>query len=311
MWKSDDSNQSLLFEDDVLIERIKRKKTEYVVNVASVPQRSPFRYPGGKTWLVPRLREWLRSIDKPKIFIEPFVGGGIISLTAAFESLAESIIMVEFDEDVAAVWKTILGKENSWLVNRILDFELSVESAKAELSKKPKSIREHAFHTVLRNRIYHGGILAPGSGFIKNGENGKGILSRWYPQTIAKRISNIETVKNKVQFIHGDGLDVMLEFRDNENVVFFIDPPYTAAGKKAGTRLYKYNTLDHDKLFHLSSELAGDFLMTYDNANGIHALADKYGFDSQPIAMKNTHHAQMTELLIGKNLDWVRQQGRK
>ena len=30
---------------------------QYVsVNVASVPQRSPFRYPGGKTWLVPQVR---------------------------------------------------------------------------------------------------------------------------------------------------------------------------------------------------------------------------------------------------------------
>lgn len=33
-----------------------------VVNVASVPQRSPFRYPGGKTWLVPYVRLWLSSI---------------------------------------------------------------------------------------------------------------------------------------------------------------------------------------------------------------------------------------------------------
>jgi len=24
-----------------------------IVNVAMVPQRSPFRYPGGKTWLIP------------------------------------------------------------------------------------------------------------------------------------------------------------------------------------------------------------------------------------------------------------------
>jgi len=46
--------------------------------------------------------------------------------------------------------------------------------------------------------------------------------------------------------------------------------------------------------------------MTYDNANGIHELADKYGFDTHPIAMKNTHHTKMTELLIGRNLDWVR-----
>ena len=30
--------------------------TKSVINVASVPHRSPFRYPGGKTWLVPHVR---------------------------------------------------------------------------------------------------------------------------------------------------------------------------------------------------------------------------------------------------------------
>ena len=34
-------------------------------------------------------------------------------------------------------------------------------------------------------------------------------------------------------------------------------------------------------------------------------LAEKFGFQSKAIAMKNTHHAKMTELLIGKNLDWL------
>lgn len=37
---------------------------KHVVNVASVPQRSPFRYPGGKTWLVPTARRWFSSADK-------------------------------------------------------------------------------------------------------------------------------------------------------------------------------------------------------------------------------------------------------
>src|SRR5213076_2414227 len=80
------------------------------VNVASVPQRSPFRYPGGKTWLVPRIRQWLCSLPaKPAEFIEPFTGGGIISLTVAFERLAQHVTMVERDEQVAAVWKTMLN----------------------------------------------------------------------------------------------------------------------------------------------------------------------------------------------------------
>ena len=53
-----------------------------IVNVASVPHRSPFRYPGGKTWLVPRVRQWLASIERPHELIEPFAGGAIVGLSA-------------------------------------------------------------------------------------------------------------------------------------------------------------------------------------------------------------------------------------
>ena len=35
------------------------------VNVAAVPQRSPLRYPGGKTWLIPHVRAWLGGMDAP------------------------------------------------------------------------------------------------------------------------------------------------------------------------------------------------------------------------------------------------------
>src|SRR5947209_19817056 len=96
-----------------------------VVNVASVPQRSPFRYPGGKTWLVPRVRQWLASLKtKPAEFIEPFAGGGIVSLTVAAERLAGHVTMVELDEQVAAVWQTINERgEGAWLADRIEQFD--------------------------------------------------------------------------------------------------------------------------------------------------------------------------------------------
>ena len=42
------------------------------VNVATVPQRSPLRYPGGKTWLIPHVRAWLSGINpKPKVLLNP------------------------------------------------------------------------------------------------------------------------------------------------------------------------------------------------------------------------------------------------
>jgi DNA adenine methylase len=293
-----------------LLPEMETSEQERPVNVASVPQRSPFRYPGGKTWLVPLFRRWMMSLSsRPKVFVEPFTGGGIISLTTAFENLADLVVMVELDKQIAAVWKTILGGDAKWLAKKLLMFELTPESAKAELVRPPESQRDFAFQTILKNRTAHGGILADGAGVLKSGENGKGILSRWYPQTLAKRITNIEHVAKRIEFIHGDAFEVMTEYLEDKDAVFFIDPPYTAGGKSAGSRLYAHSEVDHEKLFALCEKLHGDFLMTYDNAEEVCALAERHGFKTKPVAMKNTHHAEMNELLIGRNLDWVEDGG--
>lgn len=102
----------------MLIENLELRKN--VVNVASVPHRSPFRYPGGKTWFVPTLRRWLNSMEnRPRHFVEPFAGGSIAGLTVAFENLAEKVVLVELDEDVASVWQIILSKENARLAKKL------------------------------------------------------------------------------------------------------------------------------------------------------------------------------------------------
>lgn len=291
--------QRVLFEDAAV-------KQPQIVNVASVPQRSPFRYPGGKTWLIPRIRRWLKSQKQlPTYFIEPFAGGAIVSLTVAFEHLAEQIIMVERDEEVAAVWETIINGDGAGLANEIAGFSLTPQSVQDRLSKAELTSREMAFRSILKNRINHGGILAPGSGVLKHGENGRGMRSRWYPETLKHRILDILTIRERITFIPGDGLEIMRQYAHCPDAVFFLDPPYTVAGKKAGRRLYTYYELDHEELFRITASLKGQFLMTYDDADGVRELAEQHGFAMCLVAMKNTHHAQMTELLISRNLDWV------
>lgn len=281
----------------------------HIINVASVPQRSPFRYPGGKTWLVPYLRQWLKApyLVKPIVeFIEPFAGGGIASLTVAFEQLAQRITMVELDEQVASVWQTILGEDGVWLAHQIADFQLTATTVEEVLKKPAQTLKERAFQTILKNRINRGGILAPGAGKVKTGEAGKGLSSRWYPNTLKKRILNIVAIRDRVAFIQGDGLHSLRQNLHRSDAVLFIDPPYTAGGKKAGKRLYLHSEVDHAELFELTSQLAGDFLMTYDDAPEVRALVARYSFDLETVSMKSTHHAEMNELLIGRNLDWLR-----
>jgi DNA adenine methylase len=277
--------------------------------VASVPQRSPFRYPGGKTWLVPRIRQWLTSLPyQPAEFIEPFAGGAIIGLTVAAEGLADHVTLVELDEAVAAVWQTILHDDGGgeWLAERIVRFDLTPESAQIVLQQSPQSTREQAFQTVVKNRVHRGGILAPGAGMIKGGENGKGLLSRWYPETLQRRILDIVKIRKRITFVQGDGLEVLQKNAARTDAVFFIDPPYTVSDKRAGSRLYSHSNIDHERLFAIAAALAGDFLMTYDDAEEMRRLARLHRFDMQAIAMKNTHHAKMTELLIGRKLNWIR-----
>lgn len=281
---------------------IKEEKTSTaIVNVASIPQRSPFRYPGGKTWLIPIVRQWLKQEGRAvSHLIEPFAGGGIVSLTAAFEKLAHHVTMVEIDEDVAAVWEVILNGKNQWLANKILTYDLTIENVKEELERPDKQLHDIAFCTILKNRIFHGGILAKGSGMIKNGENGKGIASRWYPKTLHDRIVAVSYVKDKLSFLKGDAFSVLEQDMQNESTYFFIDPPYTIAGK----RLYTHSNINHERLFSVVAQLRGKFMLTYDDTDEIRKLAKEYHLQYRTIPMKTTHHLEKREIIISDNFSW-------
>lgn len=278
-----------------------QNNTQTIINVASVPQRSPFRYPGGKTWLIPTVRQWLKQENKTaKELIEPFAGGGIVSLTTAFEKLAVHITMVELDEEIAAVWEAILNGKNKWLADKIYSYDLTHVNVKSELENPNKELQDIAFCTILKNRVFHGGIIAKGSGMIKNGENGKGINSRWYPKTLRDRILAIGHVKDKIDFIRGDAFKVIEQNLNNQNAYFFIDPPYTIAGK----RLYTYFDIDHERLFELTAQLQGKFMLTYDDTPEIRQLAKKYNLQYRTIPMKTTLHIEKNEIIISDNFTW-------
>jgi DNA adenine methylase len=270
-----------------------------IVNVAKVKQLSPFRYPGGKTWLVPSFLRWLQSLScKPEYLVEPFAGGGIISLSTAYYGLLDKCVMVEKDEDIASVWKTILYGDWERLIDQIQSINLTVETARKIINAPSDNCGEMAFKTILKNRVCHGGVMANGSGLLKYGENGKGILSRWYPDTLAKRINTIVSIKDRLNFFEGDAFDYIQEYGNDEKTCFFVDPPYTASKKKAGKRLYRYSEVDHDRLSRMLKNVKGKFMLTYDYDEAIINLAEKYGFNYKKIPMKGTHNSIRYELII-------------
>lgn len=285
-----------------LVDHLHNKKKP--TNVAQVRQLSPFRYPGGKTWLVPEVRKWLLTSKlQPSVFVEPFAGGAMSGLTVAAESLAKHVVLAELDNDVAAVWQTIFAGSAAdvrWLCNRITGFDVTLENVRKVLDGKPSSVKMRAWRTIIKNRMQRGGIMSAGAGLVKEGEAGRGLQSRWYPETLVTRIKALRSLRERVTFEHADAFAVIQAFADDTNAFFFVDPPYTAGGKKAGARLYTHNEIDHEGLFALMASVRGSVMMTYDDAPEVREMAQRHGFRIETVPMKNTHHAIIQELLLLK-----------
>ena len=269
-------------------------------NVASVPQRSPLRYPGGKTWLIPHIRTWLSNRPTPSVLLEPFCGGAIVSLTVAAEGLATRCILVEIDRDVAAFWHACFSHTTD-LCDRISAFEATRQNV-IELDRRvPAGLVDQAFRTLVMNRTRRSGILAQGASFSRVGEDGKGVASRWYPETLVRRLREIAMLSDRMAFCEADGMKMLESIALIDDAVVFIDPPYTAGGKRAGRRLYSHHEVDHERIFSILADTNADFLMTYDMAPEIVDLVHRHGFTAVRVAMKNSHHARLDELVVTRH----------
>jgi DNA adenine methylase len=166
------ANASLLFS---IIAHLNKAASNTAMEAG--PQYGIFRYPGGKSWLIPEIKNWIASLSKkPSIFVEPFAGGAIAGLTVAAEGLAPKVLLSEIDADISSVWKTVFGERNAdidWLCERLRTFAVSVDSVNEVLERRPANHRERAFRTIVRNRMSRGGLMTSGAGLLKNAKMGK------------------------------------------------------------------------------------------------------------------------------------------
>jgi DNA adenine methylase len=202
---------------------------------------------------------------------------------------------------VAAVWSTILSDDAEWLCEKITHLRVDKQSVDKILAAEPDSTRVQAFQTIVRNRVQRGGILSRTAGLMKLGERGRGLTSRWYPETLARRIMDIFARRAYISFRQEDGMCVLTRSKPKVETAFFIDPPYT----KAARRLYSYSSIDHRNLFDLAGRLRSPFLISYDESEEITHLATSHQFSIARIPMRSAHHKQKNELLIGRRLAWM------
>jgi DNA adenine methylase len=261
---------------------------------------SPFRYPGGKSWLRRKVLDWISIGDRPELFLEPFAGGASVSLAVAELNAADHVLIVERDPEVATVWRVVLSSDWHKLVRAVRHFKVSRKSVKNVLEERGSDPIEIAFRCLLKNRVSRSGILAGGAGILRSGEDGKGLNSRWYPETIAKRIELIHGLSPKITFEEGDGLSSIRRLASSKRTAIYVDPPYTSATEDPGQRLYRFHELDHSDLLSTLSKVKGRCLISYRASSQIRILANRFGLRVSRVRMRTAHHRTRYELLLTK-----------
>ena len=126
-----------------------------------------------------------------------------------------------------------------------------------------------------------------------------GIGSRWYPDTLVRRLQAITEYSDKLLFCESDGVRLLELLCGQPGAAFFVDPPYTAdGGKQAGTRLYAHNTVDHARIFEALADGQANFMMTYDCSSEIMSLVQRHRFQGAIVEMESSHHLKIPELVI-------------
>ncbi|MBJ6124819.1 DNA adenine methylase [Microvirga splendida] len=244
---------------------------------------SPLRYPGGKRKLAPFIADVItRAKLDIELFVEPFAGGGAVSISLLEGGYVKSIALADADPLVAAFWRTVFSMKALRLADMIYDVDVTLDEWHRQKSLEPRTELQAAFKCFFLNRTSFSGALMPQTGPI-GGRSQSGaykIDCRFNREKLAERILELQKLSNRVAFVRNESyrktlrnVRAMRVFRDTpETVLWYLDPPFFAKAE----RLYSYSFSEeqHDVLAQDVKSIPGHWILSYDD----HPEArEKYG----------------------------------
>lgn len=216
--------------------------------------------------------------DEVEVWVEPFAGGGGAGLSLLSRGSIEELWLVEKNPAIAAFWRVAL-REPADLIHRVRSTRISMDTwgdSVGLIAEVEAGGRAHdadlAFAALVVNRCSRSGMVGPKVGPIGGkGQEGKWtIMSRWYPETIERRIQSISALGSRIRVFEGCAMDHIEEISKSgfeDEVFLFVDPPYL----REGNRLYAHGmTFDeHRRLAEALNGSPSRWLLTYDNERAV------------------------------------------
>lgn len=262
---------------------------------------SPLRYPGGKNKLSAFIAKICIDNNINGHYVEPYSGGASVALFLLIEGYVDKITINDRDRSIYAFWHSVLNKTNE-LCELIENAELTIDEWKKQkniqANKKTVDLLTLGFSTFYLNRTNRSGIL---NGGVMGGveQNGNYLMNcRFNKIELIQRIRLIAKHKKNIRLYRKDAIkliDKIQQEADNENVVFYFDPPYYL--KASTLYMNHYEDKNHKKVSEKIKAIQNiKWIVSYDNVPEIQELyAD---CDKKEFSFKHTAY----ESRIGKEI---------
>ncbi|CFX15431.1 Adenine modification methylase, M.EcoRV-type [Syntrophomonas zehnderi OL-4] len=268
--------------------------------------RSPLRYPGGKSSITPLIKLILSKKDnRTTTYIEPFAGGAGVAINLLLDGVVDNIVINDYDKAIYSFWRA-LKEQTDDLISLIEDTPVNIEEWYKQKAIYSTSNRKYSlelgFATFFLNRTNRSGILNAGpiggysqSDFYK-------IDARYNKPMLVERIQSIATKKKSIFIYNKEVRSFLTQIlpKFQENAFIYFDPPYFVNGK----RLYKNFFVENDHVDiarSIEQNVTCDWVMTYDDETRIRSIYSNYVMRNYVLNYSAANKGKGTELIIFKS----------
>lgn len=197
-------------------------------------QKSPLRYPGGKSRAVGYILGLIPQDTKEMVC--PFMGGGSIELACA--SLGIKVHAYDLFKPLVYFWKSLI-KDSKQLAKEVYQYHPISKNKFYELQKKimKSNKKEQAIMFFVLNRTSFSGSTLSG-GMSPN-------HPRFNPSSI-ERINNF-----KIKNLTVDLMDFKESLKKHPDILAYLDPPYLIKNTLYGNKGDTHRGFDHQGLFEI------------------------------------------------------------
>lgn len=241
---------------------------------------SPLRYPGGKNKLANFISLLCNKNYIDGHYVEPYAGGASVALYLLINGYVQEITINDYDRGIYAFWHSILNN-NKKFCEKIKNTEVNLDNwnkfKKIHSNKKDANLFELGFATFFLNRTNRSGIIDAGMIGGRKQDGDYKIDSRFNKKVLIERIELINKYKEKIHLYNLDALKLIdkIQKLQNENTIFYFDPPYYLKGPSLYMNHYK--KIDHQKVSQkIKSIKNAKWIVSYDNVLEIKKLYKDY-----------------------------------